>query len=383
MTSRRTSWTVCFACFVIYAYVVTSIGPVLPRLSEEFALPPDLAGILVALGSVGGLMSVLGGWLSDKLNRVLIGAISMATLALSSLILALSSNLYTVSSSLILMSMAAGFLEPSLNAFVSDLYPGKRGLSVNLLHIAWNIGSALGPSSAALIIVVTGSWRKAYLCALPASILVSALLARLNRSASESRREHAAPHGSALLSMRAAASFLPMAFIGFFYVASEMGISTWLAFILEELGSAVFEAGLATGLYWGLMGLGRLVWAPATDKIGYARSIAAASGLALVCMVAATSPLPIYVKMMFWASSGFFLAPIFPTLIAWGTSVNPSAGGTLSGLVFTLGTLGLFSSNSLAGLVAASFGVEAAQYVFVFFAAGTLTNVLIVRLLLE
>jgi len=162
-----------------------------------------------------------------------------------------------------------------------------------------------------------------------------------------------------------------------------MGINTWLAFILENLGSTVFEAGLTTGLYWGFMGIGRLIWAPATDKIGYGKSVIAASSSALTCMIAATLPLPLHIKMMLWIFSGFFLAPIFPTLIAWGTSINPSSGGTISGLVFTLGTLGLFSSTSLAGLVAAFSGIKVAQYVFVFFASAMLINALVVHVLLK
>lgn len=359
--------------------MVTAIGPVLPELSKEFALTPDVAGVLIGLCSIGGLTAVLGGWASDKVSRVLIGVISMVMLASSSLILGFSPNLYAVGSSLILMSLAAGFLESALNAFVSNLYPEKRGLSVNLLHIGWNIGSTLGPSLAALVIVLTGSWREVYLLPLPALIFTSVLLTTLSRDKRKSYDENASPHASTFIPTKLISKFLFIALIGFFYVAAEMGISTWLAFILENLGSAVFEAGLTTGLYWGFMGLGRLIWAPATDKIGYARSITIASSSALACMIAAASPSPLSVKMMFWVFSGFFLAPIFPTLIAWGTSINPDAGGTLSGLILTLGTLGLFTSNSLTGLVVAFFGAKAAQYVFMFFAAAVLANVLIVQ----
>jgi len=359
--------------------VVTSFGPVLPRLSEDFALRPHLAGILASLYSIGGLVAILGGWISDRADRILVTIISMVALAVSSLLLGLSLNPFTAGSCLILMGIAAGFLETALNAFVSDLYPEKRGLSVNLLHVGWNVGSTLGPSLAALIIVITSSWRRVYLVALPALVFLSFLLAGLYKIEPKSLRKDAPKCTSIPVFAKSVSRFLPITLIGFFYVAAEMGISTWLAFILEDLGSAVFEAGLTTGLYWGFMGVGRFIWAPATDRIGYERSITIASGSALACMIAAALPSPLHIKMGFWIFLGFFLAPIFPTLIAWGTSMNPPAGGTISGLIFTLGTLGLFSSTSLTGLVAASFGVEAAQYVFVFFTTAMLVNVLLVR----
>jgi len=368
---------VAFACFVVYAYVVTSVGPVLPRLSDEFMLRPNVVGALMGLSSIGGLLAVLGGWISDKLNKVTVSAFSMATLALASTTLWLAPNAYAVAFSLALMSTSAGFLESAINSFVSNLYPEKRGLTVNLLHIGWNVGSALGPSLAALIIVVTGTWRKAYLFPLPALIFISVLLARLSKIAPKTKSEDPYQHDSVSVSTKSIFKFLPIALTGFFYVGSEMGISTWLAFILEGLGSQLLEAGLTTGLFWGLMGLGRLVWAPAIDKLGYRRSIITASGCVVACMFAAAFVSPLHLKMVLWMLCGFFFAPIFPTLIAWGTSINPSAGGTVSGLIFTLGTLGLFSSNSSVGMVAAFFGPESAQYVFVFFAIAMFANVLI------
>jgi len=267
-----------------------------------------------------------------------------------------------------------------MNAFISNLYPERRGLSVNLFHIAWNVGSTIGPSLAAFLIVTTGNWRNAYLFPLPVLFSVSVLMVLFSRSVTHVPSAGARPRNPASVSLGLLVKFLPVAMIAFFYVAVEMGLSTWLAYILENLGSAALEAGLATGLFWGLMGVGRLVWAPIVDRTGYVKPLIAASGLALICMVSASLPLPLGLKMLLWASSGLFLAPMFPTLIAWVVSLAPELGGSLSGLVFTLATIGLFFSNSLVGMVAATFSVEIAQYVFVFFAVAMLVNILAVHL---
>jgi MFS family permease len=376
ITSRRASWIIAFASFISYAYVVTSIGPVLPRLSQDFALSPTWIGIITGLYSAGGFMAILGGWLSDRLSRVLISILSMMMLTVGALLLGFSPDPFMAGSSLFLMGVAAGFLESALNALVSDLYSEKRGLSLNLFHIGWNVGSGFGPFLAALVIVAFGSWRKVYLFPLPVLVFFAVLLTRLKKNEPKSQIKTVLKSPLAN-SDKSVSKSLPIASMAFLYTGAEMGISTWLAYILENLGSATIEAGLTTGLFWGLMGLGRLVWSPAVDRIGYSKTIVIASALTLPCMIVAAMPLPLNVCMFLWAASGFLLAPIFPTVIAWGTSMNPLAGSTISGLIMTLGTLGLFSSTFLAGLIATYFGAREAQYVFVCFTATLLVDALI------
>jgi len=378
VVSKRISWFTAFGCFIIYASVSTSIGPTLPQLSKDFALTPDLIGLILGLNSLGGLIAVFGGWISDRIGRLLVSAISMMMLAASSLLLGISPNSFIVGASLLLMGTAAGFLESSLNAFVSNLYSKRRGLSVNLFHVGWNVGSTIGPSLAAFLIIATGSWRNVYIFPLPALFAISILMVVLNKSFARTKQVDAPRQNSFLFSVMLL-RFLPLAMIGFFYVAAEMGLSMWLAFILEDLGSGVFEAGLATGLFWGLMGLGRITWAPIIDRAGYGKSLILSSGLALICVVSASLSVSLDLKIILWAFSGFLLAPIFPTLIAWLVSIAPEMGGSLSGLIFTMGTLGLLFSNCLVGFVITILGVTMSQYVFVLLNAAMFVNILAVR----
>ncbi len=372
--SKRILWIASFTCFVVYASVSTAIGPVLPELAREFVLAPDLVGLVLGMKSLGGLMSILGGWISDRMSRLLWSAVSVLILAAGSFLLVVSRNVFFVGASLFLLGTAAGFLESSLNAFVSELYSERRGLSVNLVHIGWNVGSTIGPSTAAFLIVSTQSWRNVYLFHVPVLFLLSGAMLRLVKSRphgfSKARRERFR------FSAESSVRFLPLVLVGFFYVGAEMGISNWLAFILEDLGSGVMEAGLAVGLFWALMGVGRLVWGPIVDRAGYGKPLMLASGLALVCMIVASLPLAVGIKTVLWASSGFFLAPMFPTLIAWITSLAPESGGSLSGIIFTVGTAGLFFSNYIVGLSKMMFGAAASQYVFVCFTATMMISVL-------
>ena len=375
--SRGVLWGTSFASFIVYASVSTAIGPVLPELAGEMRLAPDLLGLVLGVRSLGSLMSVLGGWISDRMSRLLFASLSILMLGVGSFLLAVSGDVFSVAASLFLLGTAAGFVESSMNAFVSGLYSGRRGLSVNLFHTSWNIGSTIGPSVAAFLIVTTQSWRNVYLVHVPVLFLVSGVVFLLGRkhvhNVDKVQREHLR------FSLRPWFRFLPLALISFFYLGAEGGISTWLAFILEDLGSGVLEAGLAVGSFWGLMGVGRLFWGSIVDRTGYRKPLILTSGLALACMISASSPLPLGIKTVLWASSGFFLAPTFPTLIAWITSLAPEHGGSLSGMVFTAGTAGLFLSNYIVGLSKTMYGAVASQYVFVVFTAIMMIDVLVSR----
>lgn len=81
-------------------------------------------------------------------------------------------------------------------------------------------------------------------------------------------------------------------------------------------------------------------------------------------MLLASTPIPVQVKMILLASYGSLLAPAYPTIIAWATTICPEAGGTLSGAIYMFAILGSFASTSLVGLLFSSLGSTTAQLVF-------------------
>lgn len=375
MTSRRILWALNFLAFIIYAILATAIGPSLPELSREFSLTPDLAGALASVYSLGGMAAILGGWVSDRIGRGLMVSISLVAIGLGALLMGVSPVVPIVGAALLLIGVGAGFFEASSNAMVSDLYAEKRGMAVNLLHIAWNVGSGFGPPIIALIIGLTMSWRLAYLLFLPFIIPVAILILLFSRKLPRLRR-----NSGEGFNVGAFLRAFPLASISIFIVAVEMGLSAWLPSLLMGVGATLFQGGLTIGLFWGLMGVGRLVWAPFTDKLGYGKSMLISGGLGTASMTAATLPLPLYLRMGLWAASGFFLAPLFPTLIAWITTLNPRAGGAFSGMVFTLGTLGSFASTWLTGITVAGLGVQRAQYIFPALSLAIILNTLLAKL---
>ncbi|MCF3652639.1 MAG: MFS transporter [Aigarchaeota archaeon] len=362
MISRKLLWTLCFSSYVFYAITATEIGSALPSIRSELALSESLAGIIASLQSLAGVLAILGGALSDLFGKMRLVSLSLLIMGLGALLISGSPSALILGTSFFILGAGIGFFEASVNAFISDIFSEKRGMAINLLHIGWNIGSALGPVLAAYIALSYGSWRLGYLIMFPLlliSFIASSIIgAKLGKNGSSISHEPRSMRPKQVLSI------LPLMMIPFLIVANQLGITAWLPSILSDQGASLIEASLAVGLFWALSGLGRLLWAPFIDRIGYWRVLVIAGGFSSILMLSASLPIPVYARIALWSSSGLLLAPAYPTIIAWATSIYTEIGGALSGMVYAFATLGSFISTIATGMLFELFGSTYAQLIF-------------------
>ena len=362
MISRKLLWTLCFFSYIFYAITATEIGSALPSIRSELALSESLAGIIASLQSLAGVLAILGGALSDLFGKTRLVSLSLLVMGLGALLVSGSPSALILGTSFFILGAGIGFFEASVNAFISDIFSEKRGMAINLLHIGWNIGSALGPVLAAYIALSYGSWRLGYLIIFPLlliSFIASSIIGvKLGKSGSITSHEPRSMKHKQVLSI------LPLMMIPFLIVANQLGITAWLPSILSDQGASLIEASLAVGLFWALSGLGRLLWAPFIDRIGYWRVLVIAGGFSSILMLSASLPIPVYARIALWSSSGLLLAPAYPTIIAWATSIYPEIGGALSGMVYAFATLGSFISTIATGMLFELFGSTYAQLIF-------------------
>jgi FSR family fosmidomycin resistance protein-like MFS transporter len=362
MISRKLLWTLCFFSYIFYAITATEIGSALPSIRSELALSESLAGIIASLQSLAGVLAILGGALSDLFGKTRLVSLSLLIMGLGALLVSGSPSALILGTSFFILGAGTGFFEASVNAFISDIFSEKRGMAINLLHIGWNIGSALGPVLAAYIALSYGSWRLGYLIIFPLlliSFIASSIIGvKLGKSGSITSHEPRSMKHKQVLSI------LPLMMIPFLIVANQLGITAWLPSILSDQGASLIEASLAVGLFWALSGLGRLLWAPFIDRIGYWRVLVIAGGFSSILMLSASLPIPVYARIALWSSSGLLLAPAYPTIIAWATSIYPEIGGALSGMVYAFATLGSFISTIATGMLFELFGSTYAQLIF-------------------
>ena len=350
--------------YIFCAATATELGPALSKIHLEFGLSRTLMGLLASLSAIGGFFSFFGGVLSDFFGRARLVSISLGIMGIGTLLVSSSYLSWILGASLLILGIGVGFFEASVNALISDIFHDKRGTALNILHIGWNIGSAIGPPFAAFMIIAYGSWRIGYLAMAPLLIGLSMVMWFLfvepSKASNEITNERKKMHSHFIWRV------LPLMTISFLIVVSEIGISTWLPSILIDQGGLLAGASLTVGAFWAFEGVGRLAWSPLIDRLGYRQVLLLTGGGSALLMMLASLPLPINVKSVLWACSGLLLGPAFPTVTAWATANNPEISGTLSGTICTFGALGAFISTILTGLLFDLLGSAIAQLLFPF-----------------
>lgn len=350
--------------YLIYAIAATEVGPAIPEMRSELRLNEALIGFMVSLQSLAGVLAVFGGVLSDLFGRPKLVALSLAMIGAGALMLSSSPLIWLLGSAFFILGMGIGFFEASINAFISEVYPEKRGMAVNLLHTGWSVGSTAGPLLMTLVILAYGNWRLGYFIVFPMLMVASITFLVYAKSFSAPVKVKNSENKSTKVEISIIVKVLPLIIMAFLLLFCELGMNNWLPSLLIDQGSPLIEAGLTISIFWALVGIGRIIWAPFVDKISYWRVLFLAGFGSTLLMFIASTPIPAYIKVILWASSGLLLAPAYPTIIAWATTMYPEAGGTLSGAIHTFATLGSFVSTSLVGLLFSSLGSTVAQLVF-------------------
>ncbi|MCS7132403.1 MAG: MFS transporter [Aigarchaeota archaeon] len=350
--------------YVIYAIAATEIGPAIPGMRSELKLDEAIIGFVVSLQSLAGVLAVFGGFLSDRFGKPMIIALSLGIMGVGALMLSSLPLIWLLGAAFFILGVGIGFFEASINAFISEIYHEKRGMAINLLHIGWGIGSTAGPLFMTLVILSYGTWRLGYFVIFPILAAASIMFLIYTKTISSHVSIKDSKGGSTKIESSIVVRFLPLMMIAFLLVFCQLGMSNWLPSLLIDQGSSITEAGLTVGIFWALIGIGRVIWAPFVDKFRYWRVIFLTGFGGAALMLLASTSIPVQVKTILWASSGLLLAPAYPTIIAWATATRPEAGGTLSGAVYTFATLGSFVSTLLVGLLFSSLGSTTAQLVF-------------------
>jgi len=125
------------------------------------------------------------------------------------------------------------------------------------------------------------------------------------------------------------------------YVASEVGVSSWLVRFLEP--APLTTATLALSLYWGGLTVGRLVSSVIADRFDHlAFTVACALGVAVLLTAAVLAPV-LSISMAAFALAGVASGPVFPMIVAIGGDRHPdrsaAIGGSLSGMAVVGSTL--------------------------------------------
>jgi FSR family fosmidomycin resistance protein-like MFS transporter len=217
---------------------------------------------------------------------------------------------------------------------------GRHGLAQSLFQVGGNVGQALGPLAAALVVVRWGQSSLAFFALL--ALLSGAILwnvgvwykhhglERLKIGAKQRAAHAALPPGSA---RRGIAVLLVLVCSKYVYLASLTSYFTF--YLIHRFGLSVRNAQLELFVFAAAVAVGTVLGGPFGDRIGRKRVI----WFSILGTLPFTLMLP-YANL-FWTGPlvvviGLILASAFPAIVVFAQELVPGKVGMVSGLFFGL-----------------------------------------------
>lgn len=232
----------------------------------------------------------------------------------------------------------------------------RHGLGQALFQVGGNVGSALGPLAAALVVVRWGQSSLAFFALL--ALVSGAILwnvgvwykhhgvARLSAGASRKAAHAALPAGAV---RRGMSVLLVLVFSKYVYLASLTSYFTF--YLIHRFGLSVRDAQLELFAFSAAVAVGTMLGGPFGDRVGRKRVI----WFSILGTLPFTLMLPY--ASLFWTGPlavviGLILASAFPAIVVFAQELAPGKVGMVSGLFFGLafgvGGLGAAALGALA-----------------------------------
>ena len=342
-----------YASFLLIGWSGLLVPALIRQVQRDFG--QDDAGIglfylLFALAYVGG--SLGGGLLTERFGR-------RRVLALAALLHGAGLVGQVVPSWPLFLVLAVprgvgtGAIDGGVNGLFLDLYPDSRGRALNALHLFFSLGALAAPVAVGTLVAGGVPWQAIVL----ATGLVSLPVAALFAVADAPTGRHTPDPTAAVARLGLALPLVGLAVAIGCYVASEVGVSSWLVRFLDAAPLPVATCAL----YWAGLTAGRLAGARLGDRLDHLRlavgaSVAMATAIALA--VAAPS-LPLSIAL--FGAAGFASGPIYPLIMALGGERFPNRAAAVSGFLGAAAVVGSVVYPPVMGFLSVSVGLAAAM----------------------
>ena len=361
-------------CHMLNDMMQSLLPAIYPNLKVQFGLSFGQIGLVtLAYQVTASLLQPLVGLYADRRPTPLAlpGGTLFSLAGLSVLSVAHSYPVLLVGACL--LGVGSSVFHPE-SSRVARMAAGERhGLAQSLFQVGGNVGQALGPLAAALVVVRFGQSSLgafAFMALLAGAVLWNVAawyrhhgLARLKANAGAKTAAVDLPKGAALWAL---AILLALIFSKFVYLASLTSYFTF--YLIHRFGLSVQPAQLHLFVFSAAVAAGTLLGGPLGDRFGRKALIWAS----ILGVLPLTLALPY--ASLFWTGPltvaiGLILASAFPAIVVFAQELVPGKVGMISGLFFGfsfgMGGLGAAALGHMADVA----GIEAVYKVCAFLPA--------------
>lgn len=336
----------------VFALSANTLPASLMRTAADFGITFQSLAQVSAVQFAGYFFAaVVGGVASDMFGKKLVLRAACLLMTAGAAAWAAAPGRGAAFAGAAVMGLSGGILESMGTSLLSDLYPSRRKLVLNLSQLLYCAGAIAAPFLMAWLLPRGVSWRWFFGMTAVSGMVLFALYAAsdIPRPTREERIHPRALHDIA----RRARFWIPCLVL-FCYVLSENSVIVFAnAYLRTVHGAPESWAILSLSLFWASMGIGRLLCALIHEDVCYARLVAGLLTLTAACLAgqrwAATWP----VSLLLFALSGLAFSGIWPLIVGMSASWNPRYSGSVLGTTIALGALGCVAAPPLVGVLMA------------------------------
>lgn len=359
------------ATFLIFGVFNAGVGPVLSELSAQTSSSlASVGAIFTALYAGSMLTQLISGTLIDRFGRKPLFVVSIGVFAVGILGITQAHSLTALLAWGFLTGLGQGGIDMGANLIVADAYHQNNVAALNILHLAFGLGAAIGPALVSLSLakfdrgmpVLSGTvilFTLAALLSVPTRMDAVRPPAYPSQPGSPATRPARSVYTSSLLWVLGALLLL--------VVGAQFGIGSWSSVYIKQTTPYNAEtSALITSGFWAMITVGRIVAAAISKRFTPLKMLflnlagSLMGGLALALSHGAEGPTT--AALLF---TGFCYGGLYPVVISIATMTFASNSGKAASVIVTMGTIGGLTVPTLAGLVLENIGSAAYTWTIV------------------
>jgi len=342
-----------------------------PMLKTEFRLNFSEIGLItLTFQLTASLLQPLVGLYTDRRPQPFSLAVGMGSTLIGLVLLAFASTYPALLLAAAMVGVGSSVFHPEASRVARLASGGRYGLAQSMFQVGGNVGQAIGPLLAALVVLPRGQSSIAWfsVAALVGMLVLTRVGAWYRAHIPASWQKQRARAGGGTTLSRGQIGFA-IAILGALVLsknvyAASLG-SYFTFYLIQKFGVSVHDAQLHLFLFLASVALGTLLGGPFGDRIGRKRVM----WISIVGVLPFTLALP-YANLLctdvLVVIIGMVLASAFPAILVYAQELVPGRVGMIAGIffgfAFGLGGLGAAVMGRLADTTGIEFVYRACSF---------------------
>jgi fucose permease len=359
LANPRAAGVLACVAFLLIGWAGLMVPSLIRSIERDFSQTDAGMGAFYFLNAVAYASGSLGGGIvTERFGRRRVLVLAAVSLGLGLAMLGTVPVWAIVLAAAIPMGLGAGAIDGGANGLILDLFPAARGRALNTLHLFFSIGALSSPLVVGRFVEAGVAWQGLVLGTAAMTIPVGVLFAvvTLPHGRHSEVADESGP-GPGRLAFRWPLIALEIAIAC--YVASEIGVSSWLVRFLDAAPLAVATTSLS--LFWAGLALGRLVSARISDRFDHLAFATVSVTVAACATIAAVLVPSIGASIALFAVVGFASGPVFPLIVAIGGERHPERTAAVSGFLTGAAVAGSVIYPPIMGFLSVNVGLTVAM----------------------